>query len=655
MSIQGFQFEGDSTLYKYDYNALDNKLELDDTLEDGNKAANAEKVGDELATKANIDGYYEDLTSGNAEQIVSTQYLEDKIPYHFRTSGGSLDIGNREEDMLVGGSIVWNQFANLNSRTMFGITVSRVSESVLRVAGTISSVDFGYVDSTSSAMQFQTTHVYIVWVNGPSSASSYLKFHQGSKATPDILNSPRIFKYTSGSTGNCIETIATGDIDYTFHWNKIDLTAMFGTEVADAVYAMEQAEAGAGIAWFKKLFPKDYYEYSEPTLKHVEGLQKHEMVGFNLFDDVLLNDLENITKTSNGFQGTAANWLKATAQGTRWDGINYHQNTVYYVSAYIINSGTTTAARFEIYHTDGTVVASNRVDAGQTRRVSVVSSPSKTVDYIKFNYGSNGGQPIIINDICINLSDPSRNGEYEPYVKHTYPLDGTLILRGIPKIDVSGNLYYDGDTYESDGTVTRKYGIVDLGTLNWAYHANTAHFYVTIPTSTSLGMNFLCSKYTYNGTAETSAMTDKPTGLYRFGNVFRVKDSTYTDVASFKSAMSGVYLVYGLATPTIEVTQPYQNPQIVDNWGTEEYVTDSIVPVGHSTKYPANLRDKIQHLPDLASDEGNYIINQQGQKMTLVRFRIPSAPSEDGTYILRATVSNGTPTYTWESEASNEG
>lgn len=41
----------------------------------------------------------------------------------------------------------------------------------------------------------------------------------------------------------------------------------------------------------------------------------------------------------------------------------------------------------------------------------------------------------------------------------SYALDGDLELRGIPKLDGNNELYYDGDTYASDGTVTRKYGI----------------------------------------------------------------------------------------------------------------------------------------------------------------------------------------------------
>ena len=108
------------------------------------------------------------------------------------------------------------------------------------------------------------------------------------------------------------------------------------------------------------------------------------------------------------------------------------------------------------------------------------------------------------------------------------------------------------------------------------------------------------------------------------GSVY-VKDSRYTasDLTDgHASWLEGVYLVYELATPTTESADPFQSPQIVDDWGTEEYIVTEqggvAMPVGHETQYPANLRDKLQHLPDLASSDGYYVINQNGSQMTLV-------------------------------------
>lgn len=103
-----------------------------------------------------------------------------------------------------------------------------------------------------------------------------------------------------------------------------------------------------------------------------------------------------------------------------------------------------------------------------------------------------------------------------------YPLDSSLILRGIPKLDSNGQLYYDGDRYEADGTVTRRYGI-----------------------------------RAYQEGDETS-------------------DTMITD---------GTNTVYKLTSTTTESADPFTNPQTVDPDGTEEYVTSNGVPVGHETRY----------------------------------------------------------------------
>ena len=108
-----------------------------------------------------------------------------------------------------------------------------------------------------------------------------------------------------------------------------------------------------------------------------------------------------------------------------------------------------------------------------------------------------------------------------------YALDDDLTLRGILKLDASNNLYCDGDTYESVGTVTRKYGFR-------AFQSGDA--------------------------------TDGST---------MITDGTNT--------------VYKLDTQTTESADPFTNPQNVASGGTEEYVVTKqngvAMPVGHITKY----------------------------------------------------------------------
>ena len=51
------------------------------------------------------------------------------------------------------------------------------------------------------------------------------------------------------------------------------------------------------------------------------------------------------------------------------------------------------------------------------------------------------------------------------------------------------------------------------------------------------------------------------------------------------------------------------------------------MPVGHTTDYLVNLRDKLQHLPSLADADGQYLIQQTGQTMELVEYA-PPTPTE---------------------------
>ena len=98
-----------------------------------------------------------------------------------------------------------------------------------------------------------------------------------------------------------------------------------------------------------------------------------------------------------------------------------------------------------------------------------------------------------------------------------------------------------------------------------------------------------------------------------------------------KSKLTGTELAFPLTTPTSETADAFINPQIVDARGTEEYVDyaesqgtrDVAIPVGHNSKYYADLKSKIENIPDV--------------------------PSTNGTYTLKATRSASGVTYAWVS------
>ena len=490
---------------------------------------------DDVANKANTDGSYADMTVGMAENLVSSVGIDDKTPYNFRTSGGSVDIGGRERvDAVVGVTVAWNQLVQSNliaSKTQYEVVGTNNGDGSYTVNGTANGGSFDAYGN----LYFTKNHVYYI-VGCPANGSNdtYYLYSQGQK---DFGNGVVFKRATATSTSSIDVVVKSGAAvnNLVFRPQIFDLTAMFGSTIADYIYALEQSNAGAGVAYFRKLFPNPYYGYSAPTLLSVKT-SAHKMVGFNAYDN------------SEG---------KAKVVGG-----NVYQITGTY-TALTLNGSTITPD------------ASGYFTPSENGEITVT-----------------GGNA---TDTCIHLKwDGERDGEYEAYQEWTYALDSDLELRGTPKLDANNKLYYDGDTYAPDGTVTR----------NYEYRA-----------------------YASGDESLADAITD------------------------------GTHTVAKLVTPTTESADEYQQTQNVSDWGTEEYVDSRAVPipVGHNTFYQANLKAKLEMAPDSPSDgDGLYVVQQISGENTYVPLvvpnEIPDAPTTDGTYVLKATVSGGTATYSWVSE-----
>jgi hypothetical protein len=292
----------------------------------------------------------------------------------------------------------------------------------------------------------------------------------------------------------------------------------------------------------------------------VEGLVSHDLVGFNQWD----TSKDNTGKCLNGVGDLATNPNYAVS-----DYIRTVPNTVYYLKNVAPVIDAISYAEYDIdkvcVNPYGGVTGEHDANASGT-----ITTGANTA-YIRVVRRSTA------TDCCVNLHG-ERDGTYEPYTKHSYPLDSTLTLRGVPKLS-NGEVYYDGDTYESDGTVTRKYGVVDLGTLTWTLSGQI--FKAVLPngyTSSANTVDCVCPLYIAAASVANGNM------WMNQGNI-NIVNSAYSTADAFKTAMSGVYLVYELATPTEETADPYTNPQSVDPYGTEEYVTSGLVAVGHETSY----------------------------------------------------------------------
>lgn len=500
--------------------------------------------------------------------------LTDTTPYLYRISADGQNIGSQEFDEIVGGTVAWNQMLpttvnyTIQSGSADGLTIG-VANGYIDITGTASS-DV-QINPQPYSVNIPANHVCLLlcdgwsgfaWSRGgfaPKSQNYYLNKH-----STNFQAGVRIYIY-SGETHNIHARFST-----------YDLTQIFGSTIADYIYSLEQSHAGDGVALFRKFFNKPYYAYNSGEL--ISSLPTaHETVGFNAWDEEW--ELGNINGTGQNQNATdrirSKNYIRVIPNATYY----YWINSTYGIFTWGYDLNKNYVGR----------VPSNAYAVSK----NTVTIPSD-VQYIRFvvqpGYGTTYN-----NDICINLSwDGERDGEYEPYVKHTYPIS-EVAMHGIWKLDANNKIYCDGDIRKADGTLERRYGVVDLGSLNWTYVSAYSTMVSDPMDSRKMLSPVLCAPYVLTDKwISTNEWTNGDKLINSTGasdTRIRIKDTSYTNATAFKTAMNGVYLVYELATPTSETATPYTNPQYVAKGGTEEYVDtrDVPIPVGHNTKYQGVL------------------------------------------------------------------
>ena len=625
-----FEFDANGNKIKATLSGIDTSTQvdekvagiIDDTEASESKAYSSSKVAELLGNKADVDGTYDNMTVGNAKQLKSNVGEVDKVPYLFRPSGGYIDIGESETDSLVGASYPFNQLV-ANPTQILSFTANANAEKNIQTG--ISFVANRVYYASYRQKDTMTSNIRNTLIYNDGSAKS-----QNAQSNRNLASGYYfwIFKPQNTATGTLSLWCHTPDVNVNYdNFNLIDLTQMFGSTIADYIYSLEQGTAGAGVAWFRNLFPKSYYAYNAGTLMSVKT-SKHITTGFNQWDEEWELGAINSTTGQNATDNSrirAKNYTRVIPSSVIYF---YHPNGI---------------ASLYYYSENKEFLSSGSFDNSKTYTI-----PDNCY-YIRFIMASAYGTTYN-HDICINFHwdgerDGEKDGEYEPYVKHEYD-------------------------YSGEREVTRYFGIVDLGTLDWTYTSAYNRFNAT-PTNATLAnnsINCVCKKYTAKAEVSNGNM------WLNAGNIYIV-DSAYTDAQTFKTAMSGVYLVYELATPYTEtVSNPelrgiqkldannklyyygdtcsdLPNPQIVDDFGTEEYVDNRevAIPVGHDTFYQANLRAKLEMAPDSPSGDGDYIVRQTNGQNEYVAFvkELPTLPSANGTYSLKCTISGSTKTLSW--------
>lgn len=199
--------------------------------------------------------------------------------------------------------------------------------------------------------------------------------------------------------------------------------------------------------------------------------------------------------------------------------------------------------------------------------------------YIKFFVNTN----TMPSNICINISDSSKNGTYEPYISHSYSYTNSPTLRGVYKLDANNNIYADGDIWDSNGSVGRRYGIVSGSEMT--LHNTSSAGYKTYRTNI---LNSAPPKS--NGNVFSNFTTDVVSSFTSSSVAKEViqKLSSGTEIyiaIAPDRDINDLELIYELATHTTETSTTFTNPQIYEPGGVESYSFTGVIPPGHTTKY----------------------------------------------------------------------
>lgn len=537
------------------------------SLNDTQKNKARENIG---ATGPN--GYYPNMTVGLSENFVGTGEPTRRI-FNYDTAGGSADIsdGNAEIEKMYGGTVAWNQMVKeLNATNWIaekGVTIS-FEDDIIVVSST--TVNNGAVSVTNST--FKNGHKYLVTSKVKTETDLNNVIVGATKASG-------ISKATSIQAGQWVDNsyVAQSIVDGTVplycyaqstqysnlrvkYFMIFDLTQMFGSTIADDIYSLEQSQAGAGVAWFKKLFPKDYYPYDEGTLLNVNpaGIKT---VGFNAYD-------------------------KATGKAELIGG-NQYQITGTYTS---------------LSYSTGEVLTPDSTGC---------FTPTKTGELTVTGGGEN---------TCVHLTwSGYRNGDYEDYWARTRDINiQPYFPDGLKR---AGTVY---DEISKDKAIKR-IGVVDLGSLDWQYRETESpvspYFYTNVSGIKSPGalytnpINAICSKYPIVIRTDSTFVDGTLCGDGTVTEVqqIQIKDSSYTNATTFKSAMSGVMLYYELETPVeTQIDPPLNLLYQVSDFGTEQFLgagatEPKTLPIIADIVYGVNYRDTIKNLPkNYAKVKGYY-------------------------------------------------
>lgn len=501
------------------------------------------------------DDYYPQLSVGTADNLAGVDEVARVINFG-QSGGGAITDGVARVQSIKGNSVVWNNLTN--------------GESMLVAEST---------KALPKGATFVEGHKYALYCDGL----------QGS-----------LWLYTNVGSGGLVLASLKGVIGNIFT-ASVSIIASGGTSVAGGVWLYVSGSAsqalnpkvcdltkmfGAGnepttIAEFYQRIPMgvDMNAYNEGEVISMNAIGI-KSVGRNQWDEQWeLGAIDSNTgvETSNSSTIRPKNFIKVLP------------SCDYYIASQV--------NEWVLFYDEKKVF----VDKYWAGSVKTFTTPANC-HYLKFRLPSSYGTTYK-NDICINLSDTDFNGQYEPYIEDSEDL--LMVAKYFPNGMRSAESAYDEIRYNK---ATNRWERViriatnDMGSFSWSYQPKSdsyphGFFYTNLNsdlTDMKHGAGVLCKLYSKGGVTDDKSMASNTSN-----NMIYVRDSAYSDVASFKAAMSGVMLYYERAEPFVtEIEEKDFNLDYkVWNCGTEQMeATEPSAPLAADITYGFNAVGLIKQL-----------------------------------------------------------
>ena len=536
-------------------------------------ATEFEKQNARIADKVSSDGKYPELTAGFANNLVGRGEAVDAT-IGFRASGGmSIEDGAARVKELHGNSVVWNQKARLKQlSSQNGLTITTNADGSLNIEGTV-----------TSAFNYETLVI----------GETELLYRDGRKYLVNAINNNGIAFGISGYPTYKESFIWSQNSDSDWYgapslklpYNTsvniknlriyiVDLTQMFGAGNEPTTIEEFNARTPLNVDLYA------YHNEGEVISTNAEGIKS---VGFNAWDEQWEQGMY-----ATGREGKTILAASTTSRIRNANPIEVLPNTTYSLTS---GSGPLIILCCD---KDNVILS----EAGKSSGATFTTPQNcKYVYFYVYNTADNAKYK---NDICINLSHSGyRNGEYQPYMQFIRDID-TRIREAFPNgLRSAGNAHDKVYNKNGKGYIEKHIGVVDLGSLNWDYIAPVMGASVPNifrPTTYAERIDgLLCENYIVD---TKIALDDSATNksIKREGGSVYIKDTAYTNAATFKAAMSGVMLYYELAEPIItEYDEPFNLDYEVWDFGTEQMIASKpSAPIKAKIAYGFNAVDMVR-------------------------------------------------------------